>query len=739
MVEAASPAPLSMLYYLIAAALIVHTCFWGLGLAWLVVPRAWRRWWWALAPGLGLALQSAVVWVGAHTTLVGTKTYALGSELLPLALLVVAAWRAGPAALLRWVDGWWGMRGLLPLAVVAGWALLWPMAQRGAWTLTSSSLGSCDHADYAAGARVFQEFSKDDRIGFLGQPEVTQVGSAETFFDFWLRLNHFTPSALLAHNGAVLGLQGHQLVSLSGVVILVLNGLLILLLGRAALGLRGIAGLVPAVIYLFSPLGAYAVHHGALGQLYAAQGTALLTLAVIAAGRGRRPWAWAPMVLAACWLLAGSYNFILTVALAPAVAWLLAEAWRRRDWRGPARVLVMVLTMLAACAGLFWGRFDGLRERFALFERYDFGWPVPLLSPEGWLGLLRDTGLDAWPLPMRLALSAIVLTVTVAGIALLWRRRQAAALAALALVLPVLVGWALLAGESQIRANASYDAFKLFSVFYPGLIVGVAGSLTALGEAGRAVWRRATAATVVLVLAGNVYTAVLFARQMARPPLRVDRALLELRRLEAMPQVTSLNMQIEKFWSRLWANAFLLRKPQYFATHTYEGRLDTELKGEWDLSDNLLHTVPLAADDLIRVNEVFHAVRVAAPGRLRAEFASGWHAAEGRGADRWRWSEGSGRIVVNNPSARPVEAQLAVRVRALAPGPLELRLEQHSAGVRAMDGSLEEVVFDRLLFQPGNTVVTLAGPAGAAPGGGDNRRLSFALHAFELRALALGK
>ena len=95
--------------------------------------------------------------------------------------------------------------------------------------------------------------------------------------------------------------------------------------------------------------------------------------------------------------------------------------------------------------------------------------------------------------------------------------------------------------------------------------------------------------------------------------------------------------------------------------------------------------------------------------------------------------------MVNNPSSRPIEAQLAVRVRSLAPGPLELRLEQHSAGVREMDGSLEEVVFDRQLFQPGNTVVTLTGPAGAAPGGGDERRLSFALHAFELRALALGK
>ena len=94
---------------------------------------------------------------------------------------------------------------------------------------------------------------------------------------------------------------------------------------------------------------------------------------------------------------------------------------------------------------------------------------------------------------------------------------------------------------------------------------------------------------------------------------------------------------------------------------------------------------------------------------------------------------------MTNLSPRPLRARLNVRVRSLVPGALELSLEQHSAGVRALDGSLQEVVFDHLLFQPGNTVVTLTGPAGSGPGGGDNRSLSFALHDFELRSLAFEK
>ena len=42
-----------------------------------------------------------------------------------------------------------------------------------------------------------------------------------------------------------------------------------------------------------------------------------------------------------------------------------------------------------------------------------------------------------------------------------------------------------------------------------------------------------------------------------------------------MPEVKSLNMRIPEMWNRIWASEFLLHKPQYFATHTYLGRLNT--------------------------------------------------------------------------------------------------------------------------------------------------------------------
>ena len=91
--------------------------------------------------------------------------------------------------------------------------LVFPLS-RASRDLTTNSLGSCDAADYAAGARVLQEFAHGDRGGFLGLTEVVKVASVDNFYDFWLRLNHFTPSALIALNDAVFGLEPYQVTGL---------------------------------------------------------------------------------------------------------------------------------------------------------------------------------------------------------------------------------------------------------------------------------------------------------------------------------------------------------------------------------------------------------------------------------------------------------------------------------------------------------------------------------------------
>ncbi len=722
-----------MLYYFVAAGLVLHAYFWGVGLSWLVVPHRWRRWWWVFAPVLGLALQSAFVWYAAHTPVKGANAYAWWSELLPLCLIGIGLWRKEVV--------WRSASRILPLAllmVVTGWLLISPMIVSSGGTLTSSSLGSCDHADYAAGARALQEYARDDRLGFLGLTEVTQVGTVENFFEYFMVLNHFTPSAVIAHNGAIFGLEQHQLVSLTGVVLLLLTLPVVAFGVRMLAGLRGWLALAVTGLFALSPINAYAVHQAALGQLLATGGIALLTLAVVGAGQdafaGRSNWRWLPLVVAALWILAGSYNFILIICLAPSGAWLVLEALRRKDGRGFFRALLLLAAAVGILAICFWGRLGGLLERFRLFEIYSFGWPMTLLTPEGWMGLVRDYDFTPLPQPLRVGVGLLMAALWVGGLCLWLRRSPGRALLIVALVVPVLAGWSLLAWESQVRANASYDAYKLVGVFLPSLLTGLLSWLAVAWRGGVAA-RTFTATTVVALIAANLLVGLPLRALMENPPLRVDGALLKIRLLERNTAVRSLNLRLEEFWFRLWANTLLLEKPHYFLTHTYEARLNTELKGEWDLSDSLLRMVPRKPEDYVSLNERFFAVRVLADEMVHAEFGEGWHELERNAEQGWRWSSGVGFLNLDNPAGEPVHTQLVLRLRGISARDVLIAVDGHEIGRLPLSEIEQELVVEDVVLVPGRTVLSLTGSAPPVSPPKDGRALSFALYGAEFHAL----
>jgi hypothetical protein len=152
------------------------------------------------------------VWAG----LKGTNSYAWASELVPVVVLAAAIRWRGLTVLRAGLGKFWAVWGATAVVLVM---LVAPLA-RAAKGLTTTSLGSCDAADYGAGARVLMEFARGERGGFMGLTEVVRVMSVDNFFDYWTRLNHFAPAALIALNGTILDCAPHELTSLMTMVIL---------------------------------------------------------------------------------------------------------------------------------------------------------------------------------------------------------------------------------------------------------------------------------------------------------------------------------------------------------------------------------------------------------------------------------------------------------------------------------------------------------------------------------------
>ena len=125
------------------------------------------------------------------------------------------------------------------------------------------------------------EFARGDREGFLGLTEVVRVMSVDNFFDYWTRLNHFVPAALIALNGTILDCAPHELTGLMTMVLLAGSVPVVFWMARAVLGYRGRVSLAIAALYGISPITWYAVAHVAMGQLLAAQAIAVLTFLLL--------------------------------------------------------------------------------------------------------------------------------------------------------------------------------------------------------------------------------------------------------------------------------------------------------------------------------------------------------------------------------------------------------------------------------------------------------------------------
>ncbi len=725
-----------MIWYAAGFVWIVQILFWGLGLALLITPPRWRRFWPGFCAPAGLALQSLVVWIGTHLDLRGTDRYALCSQIVPAGLLLVAWWRLRRrGGLVRLLTGArrWGA-----VAVLMGASLslqAYPFTKPPA-LLTSQALGSCDAADYAAGARVFKEFARGDRTGFLGNTDITRALAVDNFFDFWLRLNHFSPSAVIALNASLCERQPYELTSLLGVVLLALTLPSVFWLARSAFRFEPAGALAVTALYGFSPIEFYAVYQTALGQLMATPAVALLTWVGWQAYRGPKTWrrlaAWSGLLLTGDWLVFGSYNFFILFAYIPLLAYVGVRTLHRRDWNGALRWSALVGANLGLCTLLFPGRVISIVERFRLFNQTPFGWSIPGFWPSGWYGAFADARLTASHAPWAMAFGAAGLAVTViASIRQGSRGRWRGVLLAVCCTLPILLGYWILLREDRLRHdNASYDAFKLFAVFYPGVLLALCLPLRGPLVSWR--WWVGAAGWWGVLLVVNLASAWQFNVAVRRSPFVVDPDLAMLSEVERLPQVQAVNITMRPVWEQLWANCFLLHKNQYFEWPTYEGRPVTALRGQWDLSERLVTTRSGGPGDLLEANRTYALLPRSGNRSVEARLDQGWFTVEHAKGETWAWGKELPTIRLNNPHAEARTMVLNFSLRSLHGRHLCLRVGEQVAWEGFVGEAVQSAKSAPMELSPGPTLVRFETPEAPDHSPGDPRNLTFLLNRFEV-------
>jgi hypothetical protein len=103
----------------------------------------------------------------------------------------------------------------------------------------------------------------------------------------------------------------------------------------------------------------------------------------------------------------------------------------------------------------------------------------------------------------------------------------------------------------------------------------------------------------------------------------------------------------------------------------------------------------------------------------------------------WRWTQGTGQIILTNTQAVPVGATLRLKVQGLSAGDtIEIGCNGEHVQTAALSLAPDWTAPVRLQLPPGTSVLTLGpGTTNQKQASDDRRQLGIGLHLMELRLL----
>lgn len=471
-----------MILFPVAFVLLLHVFFWGAGLATLAMPARWSRFWPVLIFPAGFALQSLVVWLAMRAGISFTDRVAWTAELIPLGLLAAAVWRRRPAGwaadIARFGLVWAGV------AVVLGLLLL-PLAIASFTDAAAQGRAAGGHRVYVEAARLL-----------MADVSVSEVRAVV------LRLDSFTPAAVLALNDPVLWDARGELAAIVTAVVLASTLPVVFWISRALFGYSAIASLAVALVYGVSPIPWHSFAALAPAQLLAAQAVAVVTWSGVALSRSRNVNGVEFIgTLAIGQLLGlGAFSWIPVAALAPSATDAIVRAFRKKAWPRLGRWTAAMALPVVLCSLAFWPRSAGLLELLRSFKSVGTGPGVLPLGPEGWLGMVQGVALEPWWWGVRwlLAVATIgMLTWAFARSAAMGRRRVWLVASVLA---PVLFAYGSLEMIALFSENAgNYQGFGLFVAFYALLLPALCWWITLPGATRLMDWFVVAAWSTVVI------------------------------------------------------------------------------------------------------------------------------------------------------------------------------------------------------------------------------------------------
>lgn len=469
-------------------------------------------------------------------------------------------------------------------SVVAWLAMSWLYFDLGN-PLLSLDISNLDVAELAVNSRYLQEFPRDTHIGFMGQSSTLM----QTGDEIW-----FGPSLIVAYFSALLKTEPYKLQTLVMFVIAAQGGGAFFLLARQLPWMKRSLSVAFALLYAISPAVIYIAW-----QSFGAQ---MITVPIILtifylysysintfSGNRKLTPILAPFVLLFSGILV-TYHYMAAILIAllgfyGAVLSIIERSWRRLLTQS---LFITALLILVSALNPF--RILAIYHSIAMLNSNN-GWFIPWISPIIQLGLYANhvfvgdySYLNKF---FDYGLSLILFTFIIWH--LIFRPKKECAQLAffLGLFLPIfLLGLYFAITGQQNGVLGGYRSFKISSTFTAITLLTLTIPLSHPFFENTKRRKLISFCCIGLFCLFSIFSLRQILSESLNNVYLLPHSVTELSRIETMNQVSGINILDMGNFTDLWANYFLLRKPQVFQRFPYGGRITGELNQPFTLIAN---------------------------------------------------------------------------------------------------------------------------------------------------------
>jgi hypothetical protein len=719
------------LYYsILFACLFIYL---GLGLSLLVSPKELRKHALFLSPMVGYCYLTLVGWYCYNLELGGTDSYARFIALPPAVFLCLALLnrKREQACDERPFHG----ESIAPLAVACiGFLVVSMPFFKSVDGLTSLSAGNNDIAHSAGVSRYLKEFTRSDSAGFLGQSPDYKIATD--------RGGRFGSRLSIAFASSLFSLEPYQLQSLSLQVFFFFSILLVYSLARESFRYNRLGAIGITALYSANPLMYLTIYHGYQGQIMGiglALCILLLNIQAINTCQTRADYMrYIPLAVLFTWGLSTTYSHMLLFIYAPIAIYLAVMSFQR----GPRPPIIpwalfTVLTLVILCV------LSPTKAKVLAFALYGLGrsssgWFIPWMSPDTVFGLstMENLGLQSHTGLMRYILSIPPIIILIFGLRRAYKDDRNVFILAGSSIFIMVIGYTVLAFVGRVEDTwGGYKSYKLLSFFLPLVLMASLILFRNIEFTARGQIRNVLPLLLGVLIGCNIFSGYNVSAQMSNTRRLVSKDLADLKRIENLPSVQSVNILGKDWWDILWQVHFLMRKKLYLETHTGVGYPAGALVGQWDLkrvrdtSNDILRLVGFDEVETIVVNSTYLLEKAGEARTLKARLGKGWHDSEV--THRWTGNGSDTSTVILQSAADGLAIDLRTRYFPLDPNN---RLSIYLNGKKIVDCSDNySCLMKSVHLSTGRNVLEFrAVIPPAPPGTADKRHLGYRFTAIEI-------